>query len=242
MTSNPMFKTEIMENTLELERPMTVQGAIGKTFLFLLFALISGGYTWALCLKGYADKVNLLIIASAVCGLILAIVTAFKPRMAKITGSVYAICEGVVLGGVSFMYGALYNGIVFNAVGITIVAFLTMLFLYTSKVIRATEKFRKVVIISTAAIMIYYFVSIVMGLLGHPVTIFNGGLIGIGISIGICVIACLNFILDFDFIERGASSGVPSCYEWYGAFGLMVTLVWLYLEVLRLLAQLNRRD
>ena len=242
MTSNPMFRTEIREDALELDKPMTAQGAIAKTFLFLVIAMISGAYTWALCLKGYADKVGLLVTVSAVVGLILAFVTTFKPRTANITGSVYALCEGVVLGGVSFMYESVYNGIVLQAIGITIIALLSMLFLYSTKIIKATETFRKVVITSTMAIMIYYLITFVMSLLGHPATIFNGGLVGIGISLIFCVIACLNFILDFDFIENGANSGAPSYYEWYGAFGLMVTIVWLYLEVLRLLAQLNRRN
>ena len=242
MTSNPMLRTQIMENTLELEKPMTVQGAIAKTFIFLVLAMLSGVFTWGLCLKGYTDKVNMLVIAGSICGLILAIVTAFKPRTANITGTVYAVCEGVVLGGISFMYEALYGGIVLQAVGITLIALFSMLLLYTSRVIRATEKFKRIVIVSTGAIMIYYLITFVMGLLGHPVTIFNGGLVGIGISLVFCVVACLNFILDFDFIERGAENGIPSCYEWYGAFALMVTVVWLYLEVLRLLAQLNKRN
>jgi len=242
MTSNPMLRTEIMENTLELERPMTVQGAIGKTFMFFALALLSGTYTWALCLKGYTDKVMMLVTASAIAGLVLAIITGFKPQAAKITGGIYALCEGVVLGGVSFMYEAMYGGIVLQAVGITFAALFTMLVLFTSNTVRATDKFRKVVMVSTMAIMIYYLVTFIMALMGHPVTVFNGGLIGIGISLLFCVFACLNFILDFDFIKRGAEGGAPSYYEWYGAFALMVTVVWLYLEVLRLLAQINRRN
>ena len=242
MTSNPMFRTQVMENTLELEKPMTVQGTINKTLLFIAIAILSGAYTWSLCLKGYADKVGMLVTASAIMGLILAIVTAFKPQAARITGGVYAVFEGVVLGGVSYMYEALYGGIVIQAIGITIIALASMLFLYTTGIIKATEKFRKVIIVSTAAIMIYYLISFVMAFMGHPATIFNGGLVGIGISLVFCVIACLNFILDFDFIEKGAQAGAAGYYEWYGAFGLMVTIVWLYLEVLRLLAQLNRRS
>ena len=242
MTSNPMLQTRAIEDVLGLEKPMTIQGAVNKTLLFLAIAVLTGAYTWFLCAKGYTDKANLLMIAGAIIGLILAIVTAFKPQTAKITGSVYAICEGFVLGGVSYIYSSMYQGIVLHAIGITVIALFSMLLLYTTGIIRATEKFKKVVIVSTMAIMIYYLISFVMGLFGHPVTIFNGGLVGIGISLVFCIVACLNFILDFDFIERGAQAGMPNYYEWYGAFGLMVTVVWLYLEVLRLLAQLNRRN
>jgi len=242
MTTNPMLRTQVVENTLELEKPMTVQGAIYKTFLFLIIAVLSGAYTWGLCLKGYADKVNMLLIAGSIMGLILAIVTFFKPQAAKITGGAYAICEGVVLGGISFMYEAAYGGIVLQAIGITLVSLFSMLFLYTTGIIKATEKFRRTIMVSTGAIMIYYLVAFVMSLLGHPTTIFNGGLIGIGISLVFCVIASLNFILDFDFIERATQANAPKYYEWYGAFSLMVTVVWLYIEVLRLLVQLNRRN
>ena len=242
MTSNPMLRTQILESTLELEKPMTVQGAINKTFLLLGIALLSGAYTWGLCLKGYTDKVNLLVTVSAIIGLILAVITTFKPQASKITSSVYALFEGIVLGGVSFMYESAYGGIVLQAIGITLIALFSMLFLYTTGIIKATEKFKKTIIVSTLAIMVYYLISFVMGLLGHPVTIFNGGLVGIGISFIFCVIASLNFIIDFDFIERGANAQASKCYEWYGAFGLMVTIVWLYFEVLRLLVQLNRRN
>ncbi len=242
MISNPMLRTQIIENTLELEKPMTVQGAINKTLLLLTIVVLSGGYIWGLCFKGYTNNVIAITIAGARMGVMLSFVTAFKPQVAKITGSAYAICEGVVLGGVSYYYQALYDGIVMQAVGITLIAFFSMLFLYATGIIKATEKYIKIVIASTAAIMIYYLITFIMSLLGHPVTIFNGGLFGIGISLIFCVAACSNFILDFDFIEKGAQANAPKYYEWYGAFGLMVTIIWLYFEVLKLLAQLIRRN
>ena len=114
------------------------------------------------------------------------------------------------MGALSFMYEAAYGGIVLQAIGITLLALFSMLFLYTTGIIKATETFRKVVIVSTSAIMIYYLATFVMALLGHPATIFNGGLVGIGISIIFCIVASLNFILDFDFVEKGAQAGAPS--------------------------------
>jgi len=243
MTSNPMLRPRAIESALELDKPMTVQGAVNKTLLFLIIAVASAAYTWIMCAKGFSvQKISVLTGVGAIMGLILAIITSLKPQAAKITGGAYAVCEGVVMGAISLMYEAAYGGIVLQAIGITLLALFSMLFLYTTGIIKATETFRKVVIVSTAAIMIYYLITFIMSWLGHPTTIFNGGLVGIGISIIFCIVASLNFILDFDFVEKGAQAGAPSYYEWYGAFALMVTVVWLYLEVLRLLAQLNRRS
>jgi uncharacterized YccA/Bax inhibitor family protein len=153
----------------------------------------------------------------------------------------YALCEGLIVGSISYAYGSLYHGIVQNALLITILVMLVMLSLYKSGILRATPTFRKVILISTMAIGIFYLVGIVASFLGHPMTIFNGGLVGIGVSLLICGVAALNFILDFDSIERFAQNNMPKYFEWYFAFSILVTLIWLYLEVLRLLAQLNSR-
>lgn len=242
MTSNPLLRPEVISNVYEEYKPMTVQGAVNKTLLFLAIVVFAGYFTWNMCAQGFSDKVSLITMLSAIMGLVLVIVASFKPHLSKVLGSTYAICEGLVLGGVSYIFEASYSGIVLQAVGITLISLLSMLLLYKLKIIEATEKFKKTIIVSTLAIAIYYLVAIVMGFFGHPVTVFNGGLIGIGISVVFCIVACLNFILDFDFIERGSKSGAPDFYEWYGALGLLVTIVWLYLEVLKLLAQLNKRN
>lgn len=243
MTSNPMLRPRAIESALELDKPMTVQGAVNKTLLFLIIGVASAAYTWIMCAKGFSvQKTFMLSGVASIMGLILAVITSFKPQAAKITGGAFAICEGVVMGAMSlYSHVIVHNGIVLQAIGITLLALFSMLFLYTTSIIKATETFRKVVTVSTMAIMSYYLITFVMSWLGHSVTLFNGGLIGIAVSLIFCTVASLNFILDFDFVEKGAQAGAPSYYEWYGALTLMVTIVWLYLEVLRLLAQIYYR-
>lgn len=242
MTSNPMLSSRVTENVIFDSKPMTQAGTINKTLILLAIVVAAACGTWDMCAKGLMDRASLLMTGSAIAGLVLAIITCFKPKAAPITAPAYAICEGLLVGAVSYMYNAMYGGIVLNAVAITLLALFSMLFLYRTKVIQATDTFRRVIFTSTVAIAIFYFAGFIGALIGHPMTIFNGGMIGIGISLVICIIAALNFILDFDFIEKGANAGLPDYFEWYGAFGLLVTVIWLYFELLRLLAQLNRRN
>lgn len=242
MTSNPMLKTDIQENIMLDSKPMTVQGAINKTLILAVLVALVAVYSFQLCLSGFSDKAFMMASVGAIAGFILALVSFFKPTVAKITAPIYALCEGLVVGSISFAYNAIYDGIVPQAVGITLLALFVMLFLYKTKVIQATPVFTKVVITSTVAIAVFYLVGIIASLFGHPMTVFNGSLIGIGITVLFCIIASLNFILDFDFIEKGAQAPLPDYFEWYGALSLMVTVIWLYFEVLRLLAQLNRRN
>ncbi len=242
MTSNPMIHSKAVENVILDSKPMTISGAVNKTMLLLAIVVAVACFSWSICLNGYIDRASLLITISAIAGFILAIVTCFKPNVSKITAPAYAICEGVLVGAVSFMYNQAYGGIVVQAISITLLALFAMLFLYKSKAIQATDTFRKVIFISTAAIAIFYLIGFIAALFGHPMTLFNGGTLGIVVSAVICVIAALNFVLDFDFIERGANTPLPDYFEWYGAFSLLVTVIWLYFEILRLLAQLNRRN
>ena len=243
MSNNPMLKVNVAEDALSNGRAMSASNTINETAILLGLVIIVAYFTWNLCAQGFSDKAMLLLAGGSIAGFILAIITAFNHKAAPITAPAYAACEGLVVGAISYAYGAMYDGIVFNALGITIITLLSMLFMYKNNIIRATEKFKKVIFISTGAIFIFYLVGFIGALMGHPMTIFNGGLLGIGVSLAICVIAALNFIVDFDFIEKGEQYNYPSYYEWYGAFSLLVTLVWLYLEVLRLLAQImGRRD
>ncbi len=241
MTSNPLVKNSRIEETVLDSAPMTVSGSINKTMLLLGIVVICACLSWMMCAKGYTDRAYLLMIVSSIGGFILAMISFFKPKTSPITAPAYAICEGLLVGAVSFQYNALYEGIVLNAVAITLLALLSMLILYKTKVIQATEKFRKVIFVSTLAIAIFYFVGFIAALFGHPMTVFNGGIYGIGLSLVICVIAALNFILDFDFIEKG-DCRLPDYFEWYAGLSLLVTVIWLYFEILRLLAQLSRRD
>ncbi len=175
-------------------------------------------------------------------GLGLAILTIVKPKLARFTAVFYAAAEGAVLGAISHLYEAQFKGIVLQAVGLTIGVFVMMLFLYATRVIKVTDKFRRGVIAATGAIFLVYMVSLLMHLFGADIPFINdAGPVGIGFSLLVVGLAALNLTLDFDLVERGVEAGAPRYMEWYCAFGLLVTLVWLYLELLRLLAKLQRR-
>jgi uncharacterized YccA/Bax inhibitor family protein len=174
---------------------------------------------------------------------VVALVTIFKKSWAGVTGPIYALLEGLFLGGISAIFEARYPGIVIQAVSLTFGTLLVLLVAYTSRVIRPSENFKLGIVAATGGIALIYMASFVLGLFGVSMPyIHDNGLIGIGFSLFVVVIAALNLVLDFDFIENGASQGAPKYMEWYGAFGLMVTLIWLYIEILRLLAKLRRRN
>ena len=186
-----------------------------------------------------------LLIGAGIGGFILAIVTIFKKEWAPITVPLYAILEGTLLGGISYMYNSSYNGIVTNAILLTLGVLVSLLIAYRSGYIKATENFKLGIFAATGGIAIVYFINFIMGFFGSGLgvmSINNASPLSIGFSVVVVIIASLNLVLDFDFIEEGAEKGAPKYMEWYAAFGLMVTLVWLYLEILRLLAKLNSRD
>lgn len=241
---NPMMRDSVYENTVPVidSTPMTISGAINKTLVLLAIVAVSGLFTWHLYFNGFADKTMMMVWAGVICGFILAIITAFRPQNANILAPAYAVCEGFALGGISAIYEKAFAGIVTSAVVLTFLALFTMLVLYHFNVIRATDKFRKVILIATLSVGVFYLIAIIAGFMGRPVALlYDSSPLGIGISLVILTIACLNFIIDFDFIERGAQNFAPKHFEWYGAFTLLVTLVWVYLEILRLLARLKDR-
>ena len=241
MTSNPMTQSNIYEGAVLDGEPMTVSGAINKTIALLLITFATGVFSWTQAFNGYMDKVVMLMWVGIIAGLILAIIMRFKPQNAKILSVGYAVCEGLAIGGVSAMYEMQLKGIVANAALITFLTLFMMLFLYKTGIIKATETFKKVIFTATASIMVFYLVSIVISFFNQNfITVWNTGLLGIGLSIAFCAVAALNFILDFNFIAEGARNMVPKYFEWFGAFSLLVTIVWLYLELLRLLAQLSK--
>ena len=222
--------------------PMTVQGTVNK--LFLMFALLctSFGVVFYQYMLGFMDKVNLMMMIGLIVGFVLAMVICFTRKAMNVLVPLYAFSEGMFLGGISAMFNVQYPGIVAQAVILTFLALFAMLALYKVGAIRATEKFRATIFTATLAIAIFYLVAFVLSFfhISVPVLYAANGF-GIGFSLIVCGIAALNLILDFDFVERGATYMMPKEYEWYGAFGLMVTLVWLYLEILRLLAKVNSR-
>ncbi len=225
---------------------MTLNGTVNKTGALLLLALITAAFAWnqAVGADGMPlPAASLYMIAGAVGGLVFALVTVFKKTWAPVTAPLYALLEGFFLGSISAVYEARFDGIVFQAVLLTFGTLFALLFAYRSGMIRATENFKLGVVAATGGIALVYLATIVLGFFNVNVPyIHESGLIGIGFSLFVVVIAALNLVLDFDFIESGVEQGAPKYMEWYGAFGLMVTLVWLYVEFLRLLSKLQSRN
>lgn len=220
------------------QEAMTLQGTVNKTGFSLLILIAAAAFVWNL--EGPAASVFILL--GLVGGLITALVTVFKRTWAPFTVPLYAAFEGLLLGGISAMYEQRYEGIVINAVALTFGTLAALLLAYRSGLVRATENFKLGIFAATGGIALVYLVSMVMGFFGRTIPyIHASGTIGIAFSLFVVVIAALNLVLDFDFIERGAEMGAPRYMEWVGAFGLLVTLVWLYLEILRLLAKLQDR-
>ena len=242
-SGNPALNSKAFErfDVFEPTQAMTIEGTTIKTGFLLVLAAIAAVFTWVQFTNGGPAAMPLMW-GGAIGGLVLAIATIFKPTWAPVTAPGYAMAEGLFLGGISAMYNSFYDGIVFQAVVLTFTTLLSMLIVYRAGWVRATEKFKAGVFAATGAIFFVYLISMVMGMFGHGVPyIHDSGAIGIGFSLFVVVIAALNLVLDFDFIEQGAARQAPKYMEWYGAFGLMVTLVWLYLEILRLLSKLSRR-
>lgn len=243
-TSNPALSDRAFAPTFGFEssQTMTLQGTVFKTGVLLLIALATGAYSWNEYLRG-GDNVPLLLAGGLIGGAIFSLIAIFKPTTAPWSAPLYAASEGLFLGAVSATYEAQFNGIVLQAALLTFGTLAALLMAYTSRLIRATENFKLGVCAATGGIALVYLLSMVLGFFGISIPyLHSSGWIGIGISVFIVVVAAMNLVLDFDFIETGAARGAPKFMEWYGAFGLMLTLVWLYIEFLRLLAKLNRRD
>jgi uncharacterized YccA/Bax inhibitor family protein len=219
---------------------MTIQGSVLKTAILVVILLATTAYTWSQAVAGSTTLTYGLLIAGAIGGFITALVTIFIPKVSPFTAPVYAALEGLVLGAISAVFEAMYPGIVIQAVGLSVGVLAVMLFVYGTGIIRATEKFKIGVVAATGAVCLVYLVDIVLALFGIRLPfIHEAGPLGIGFSLVVVVIAALNLILDFDFIEQGARQQAPKYMEWYGGFSLLVTLVWMYLEILRLLAKLR---
>lgn len=244
--SNPVLNDKFLEREGVIDSaPMTINGAINKTLILFVCLLVSAVYTFSLVASGFADKAQMLTIGGAIVGFILALIIIFSRNLTvyKYLTPVYAVAEGFFVGGLSAFFESAFAGIVFQAITATFVTVFMMLGLYRAGIIRATEKFRSTIILATMSIAAIYIIQIIASFFGRSIPeIFTASSIGIGFSAIVIVIASLNLILDFDFIERGSQAMLEKEYEWYGAFGLMVTIVWLYVEILRLLAKLNSRN
>lgn len=225
-----------------VEETMTIGGvgrSTGVLFAVLLAAAIFG---WgAVDSGGTSPTVPGWLLPAVLAALVVAIATVFRPKWAPWSAPIYAAIEGAFLGAISHVYDALFDGIVVQAVLATGVTFAVMLTLYVTRTIRVTERMRSIIVGATMAIFAFYMLSIVLSLFGTSVPlVWDSGALGIGFSLVIIAVAAFNLMLDFDLIERGSAAGMPEYMNWYAAFGLLVTIVWLYLEILRLLAKLQR--
>lgn len=248
-SANPALPANVFTSTRTGYRDtnvdvMTTQGVVVKTALLLLCVLVGAGWTWMSFFKsgGNAAAISPWMIGGAIGGFVAAIVTTFKKQWAPITAPIYALLEGFFIGGLSAILEASYPGIAIQAALLTFGTLAAMLAAYQGGFIRATENFKMGVMAATGGIAIVYLATIILGLFHIQIPgIFGNGLVGIGFSLFVCTIAALNLVIDFDFIEQGAKVGAPKYMEWYGAFALMVTLIWLYIEVLRLLSKIRER-
>ncbi len=225
---------------------MSLNGTVNKTGLLLLLSVLTAAFAWSQTLLPsgeVAPGAMGYLLGGGIGGFILAMVTIFKKTWAPVTAPLYALVEGFFLGSISAIYEAQFNGIVFQAVLLTFGTLFALLAAYRSGLIKATENFKLGVVAATGGIALIYLATMVLGFFGIQVPyLHDSGLIGIGFSLFVVVVAALNLVLDFDFIESGVEQGAPKYMEWYGAFGLMVTLVWLYIEFLRLLSKLQSRN
>jgi len=223
-----------------LGETMTLQGTVNKTGISLLILLAAASFTWQQVTR--SEPVSPLLWLGLFGGLVVALVTCFKPAWAPVTTPLYAALEGLFLGGVSGLYELRYPGIVMNAVGLTFGCLAALLAAYSSGLVRPSENFKLGIVAATGGVAILYAASMALGFFGKSIPfIHDSGTIGIAFSVFVVALAAMNLVLDFDFIEEGARRGAPKYMEWYGAFGLLVTLVWLYLEILRLLSKVQNR-
>ena len=233
----------VPQGAVDAASRMTLSGTVNKTGILLLCALATAAWVWNLYLHSHnMAAVAPLLVLGGIGGLVVAFVTIFKKEWSAVTAPIYALLEGLVLGGLSAAVDVRYPGVAMEAVGLTFGTLFVLLLAYRSGLIKVTQRFALGVVAATGGIMLFYFAEMILGFFGvHFATLNGAGPIGIGFSLFVVAIASLNLVLDFAFVEQGVHVGAPKYMEWYAAFGIMVTLVWLYLEMLRLLAKINSR-
>lgn len=244
--SNPVLNEKMFQKAsyVSSSDTMTTNGAVMKTLIlglvFSIVAFFTYGYLTA---NAYNEQIYVpFIVVPSIGAFVVALIISFKPATAPFLSVIYTVLQGVAVAAISFIFNAAYDGIVLEAVVCTMIVFFTMLVLFRAGIIRATEKFRAVVVTAMSAIAVFYLVMFAISFFGiTPSWFYGSSLISIGISVGVIIVAALSLILDFDFIVEGENSGLPKYMEWYAAFGLIVTIIWLYLEILRLLAKLKDR-
>lgn len=236
-TANPALNAKTFDVANEGAGVMTVQGTVSRTAMLLALLFAATMLTW----NAPQERAGWIMIG-AIAGFITALITIFKKTLAPITAPVYAVCEGILLGGISSLFEKQFPGIVLQAVLLTFGTLGALLLAYTSRLIRVTENLKLGIVAATGGIALFYFISMILGFFHVNIPLIGSSSpAGIIFSVVVVAVAALNLVLDFDFIEQGAEQGAPKYMEWYAAFGLIVTLVWLYLEILRLLSKLQNR-
>ena len=250
-SGNPTLTEKMFDKSTavmaENQGVMSVRGAINKFGFLMLMVIAGAAYNWQLFQELKQSTMTILMMVGAIGGFVIALGITFKPNWAAYLAPAYGLLQGLFIGGISAImnkvFEAKYPGLVMQAVGLTFGVALAMFLLYNFRIIKATEKFKSVIIASTLGIGIFYLITMVLNMFGVNVSFMHdSSLLSIGISLFIVGIAAMNLILDFDMIEQGAERGAPKFMEWYGAFGLLVTIVWLYIEMLKLLSKLGSRD
>ena len=246
-SGNPAFRSKAFtqrSSDFSTSEVMTLSGTVNKTGLYLLLCFMTAAWTWnQFYASGEPSSIMPYLTFGLIGGLIAALVTIFKPTAAPISAPIYALLEGFAIGGISAVVEASYEGIVIQAVGLTFFTLASLLMAYKTGLIKPTENFRLMLFAATGGVALLYLINFIMMFFGASIGfIHSNGLLGIGFSLAVVAIAALNLVLDFDFIEQAAEQGAPKYLEAYGAFSLLVTLIWLYLEILRLLTKLYSRN
>ena len=243
-SSNPIFSRDLSNSSgfALSERAMSISGTMSKLMLLALIMLIAASAVVYQFSLGRIDFVNIMLWIGVIAGFIISLIISFVPKTAPYLSPLYAFAEGAALSAISCFFEASFPGIVIQAVSITFLTVFSMAFLFFSGIIKATEKFKAVVATATLAICIFYFISLILMLFHVQVPYFSSNSpIAIGINVVFALVAALFLIIDFDNIKSGSERNYPALFEWYFAFGLLVTIVWLYLEILRLLSRLQRK-
>ena len=248
ISNNPLLKKMFQRSENEhldtILKPMTIEGTANKFFLLLTLLLISAAYIWNQFTLGRTDLVFILGIAGMIFSVILTFIVSFKPTTGRIISPIFAICKGAFVGSFSCVLESQFPGIVMKAVIITIIAAFTVGIMFKMEIIRATEKFKTIIVSATIAIFLFYLIAFILWLCGINLSYFNleNTPLYTLLNIGIAILATLNLVLDFDFIKRGVEEYYPEHFEWFGAHGLVITIVWMYIEIIRILARLIIRD
>lgn len=239
---NPAFSKKSFTETINMHSGarMTYEGTMQKSFMLLLLVVLSGSYVWGQFMDGASPYG--WMIGGAIAGFILALVTIFNKKIAMYTAPAYALAQGLVLGGITAVFEVMYPGIAVQAVLATLGVFLLMLMLYKNKIIQVSERFTQIMMFALGGVFLTYLAGMIAGFFGVNFAIFGNGPLGIAFSAVVAGVAALSLLFDFELIEQGVKQHAPKFMEWYASFGLLVTLVWLYIEILRLIAKLRSSE